>query len=325
MRAAVMLAGCWVMAMLAVPAPQAARAQGQANRPPDGGLGNAPRDAGGGGEAGREAAGGAAQSAPDPVIASVEGHLIYLSDLGEAMKTLPENLRSMPFDTLYPVLLDRIIDHESLVIMARRAGLEGNKRVQREIQASTGQILEGAYLGEVAAPLVTEQAIQARFNRQFANRPATDEVHARHILVTTESEARKVMDDLKKGADFATIARVVSKDPDAAKGGDLGFFRREQVWPGFADVAFALQPGQVAPDPIRNEFGWHVIKVEERRLVAPPGFADVHEQLKQELLATAVQQAVAKARGQLAVRRFNLDGSALESGPRLRGGGTAGP
>ena len=75
------------------------------------------------------------------------------------------------------------------------------------------------------------------------NRPATEEVRARHILVTTEAEALKVLDDLKQGADFATVARVISKDPDGAKGGDLGFFRREQVWPGFADVAFALAAG----------------------------------------------------------------------------------
>ena len=259
----------------------------------------------------------AAQGIADPVVGSVEGHLIYLSELGEATKALPDNLRGLPFDTLYPVLLDRMIDHQALVIMARRNGLEETKQVQHEIQAATERILEGAYLAEVAAPQVTEQAIQARYNRRFANRPATEEVRARHILVTTEAEARKILEDLQKGADFATIARVVSKDPDASKGGDLGFFRREQVWPGFADAAFALQPGQIAPNPIKNEFGWHVIKVEERRLVAPPGFADVHDQLRQELLAMAIQQAVAEARGQLAIHRFNLDGSELDNAPRL--------
>jgi peptidyl-prolyl cis-trans isomerase C len=264
------------------------------------------------------------QGMPDPVVGSVEGHLIYLSDLGEAAKTLPENLRSMPFDTLYPVLLDRMIDHEALVMMAERRGLDQRKQVQHDIQVATERILEGAYLGEVAAPLVTEQAIQARFNRQYANRPATEEVRARHILVTTEAEARKVLEDLQKGADFATIARVLSKDPDAAKGGDLGFFRREQVWPSFADAAFSLQPGQIGPNPIKNEFGWHVIKVEERRLVAPPSFSDVHDQLKQELLAAAVQQAITNARGQMAIHRFNLDGSEIDSSPGINGAGSGG-
>jgi peptidyl-prolyl cis-trans isomerase C len=266
-----------------------------------------------------------AQSPADPVVGSVEGHLIYLSDLGETSKTLPENLRGLPFDTLYPVLLDRMIDHEALVIMSRRKGLEQTRQVQHDIQVATERILEGAYLGQVAAPQVTEQAIQARFNQQYANRPSTEEVRARHILVTTEAEAQKVLDDLKKGADFATIARVISKDPDGAKGGDLGFFRREQVWPGFADVAFSLQPGQIAPAPIKNEFGWHVIKVEERRLVAPPSYADLHDQLRQELLAQVVQQEIEKARSQLAIHRFNLDGSELETGPRLGGAATEQP
>lgn len=264
------------------------------------------------------------QGLADPVIGSVEGHLIYLSDLAEASKTLPDNLRGLPFDTLYPVLLDRIIDHEALVIMARRKGLDEQKQVQHEIQTAVERVLEGAYLGVVAAPLVTEQAIQARYDRQYANHPASEEVRARHILVTTEAEARKILEDLQKGADFATLARVMSKDPDATKGGDMGFFRREQVWPAFADVAFSLHPGQLGPDPIKNEFGWHVIKVEEKRLVAPPSLSEVHEQLRQELLAAAVQQAVGQARGELTIHRFNLDGTKLDNGPQLGAAGSVG-
>lgn len=253
------------------------------------------------------------QGVTDPVIGSVDGHLIYLSDLGRASATLPENLRGLPFDALYPVLLDRMIDHQSLVMMARRRGLEENPQVKREIKAATERILEAAWLGIEASPKVTEQAIQARYNRQFANRPATEEVRARHILVGTEQEANKVIADLQKGADFATVARLVSKDPDGQKGGDLGFFRREQVWPSFADLAFSLQPGQVGGRAIRNEFGWHVVKVEERRLVAPPGFSEIKEALRQELIGQAVQQAVDQARAQMVIRRFNLDGTELET------------
>ncbi len=254
---------------------------------------------------------------PDPVVGSVEGHPIYLSDLGEAAKTLPDNLRGLPFQTLYPVLLDRMIDHEALVIAAKRQGLEQDKQIQRDIQAATGRILEGAYLGDQAAPQVTETAIHALYDRRYANRQATEEVHARHILVTTEAEARKVLDDLHKGADFATLARVLSKDPDAASGGDLGFFRREQVWPSFADSAFSLRPGEVSPNPVKNEFGWHVIKVEERRLVAPPGYSEVHDQLRQELLAKVVRQVTATAKSQLTIHRFNLDGAEIASDSRL--------
>ena len=266
-----------------------------------------------------------AQASADPMIALVEGHPIYLSQLGRATADLPENLRELPFDTLYPVLLERIIDHEALVTMARRGGLDNRPDVQQDLQAAADRILEAAYLSQEANPKVTEAAIQARYNRQFANRPAAEEVRARHILVASESEARKVLEDLRKGADFAATARVLSKDPDGARGGDLGFFRREQVWPGFGDVAFSLQPGQLAPDPVKNEFGWHIIKVEEKRLVAPPSYSDVHDRLQQELLSAAVAQAVEQARGQVSVRRFNLDGSALDTGPKLKVGGSSAP
>jgi peptidyl-prolyl cis-trans isomerase C len=210
-----------------------------------------------------------------------------------------------------------MIDHMALVMMARRNGMEENPVVKRDIQAAVERILEGAWLARETGPKLTEEAVQARYNRQYANRPATEEVRARHILLATEGEARKVMADLRGGADFATLAKAVSKDPDGQKGGDLGFFRREQVWAGFADVAFALQPGQLAQNPIHNEFGWHVIKVEERRLVAPPAYSDIKDQVRQELAASLIQDSIKAARGQMVIHRFNLDGSEMDTGPRL--------
>jgi len=253
----------------------------------------------------------------DPIVASVEGRPIYLSDLGRAERGLPENLRSVPFDALYPVLLDRMVDHEALVMRAKQRGLEDNPVVKKQIQDATERVLEGAILALDAAPKVTEEAIKARYNQLYANHPATEEVRARHILVTTEAEAKDLIAQLKKGADFATLAKQTSKDPDGQKGGDLGFFRREQVWPGFADVAFALQPGQVADQPIHNEFGWHVIKVEERRLVAPPSYPDVREALREELMQDAVRQVVAQGRAQLTIHKWNVDGSSMDGTRRL--------
>lgn len=293
----------------------------------DGAAGDGAADGDGGlGSAGAVGLTGAAPGVADPVVASVEGHPIYLSDLADAAKQLPANMRALPFDTLYPVVLDRMIDHQSLVIMARREGLEERKAIKRRIRAAIDGVLEGAYLSQVTGPAVTEQAIKALYDREFANRPATEEVRARHILVTTEGEAMKVLDDLKKGADFATLARVVSKDPDGARGGELGFFRRDQVWPAFAAMAFSLKPGQISPKPVHNEFGWHIIQVEERRIVAPPTYAEMHDQLKQRLMAAAVQAAIKDARASLTIHRFNLDGSELETGlhPHTDSGGNAG-
>jgi peptidyl-prolyl cis-trans isomerase C len=279
--------------------------------PPEGRNTDAPRH-----ELTPKQAGAPVQAETDPVVASVEGHLIHLSDLGRASQTLPENLRDLPFDTLFPVLLDRMVDHEALVMMARRKGLEDNPAVRKDIQAATERVLEGALLAREAVPRVTDPAIQALYDRQFGSHSASDQVRARHILVATEEEARKVIAELGSGADFATVAKRISKDPDAQKGGELGFFRREQVWPAFADMAFTLQPGQIGQAPIRNEFGWHVIKVEERRSVAPPGISEVREALRQELLAQAIKQVVTQARSDMSIHKFNLDGSEMDALPK---------
>jgi peptidyl-prolyl cis-trans isomerase C len=253
----------------------------------------------------------------DPVIGSVDGKLIYLSDLTRMIGTLPEQMRSLPFDSIMPVLLDRMIDHTALALTARRAGLDKKPDVQRDMRAAVDQVLERALLAQTVPGQVTETAIVARFNQQYANRPATDEVHARHILVGSEAEANAVIEELKRGADFATIARVASKDPDGRLGGDLGFFRRDQVRPAFADAVFSLQPGQIDPVPVHNEFGWHIVKVEERRLVAPPTLSEVHDQIREDLTSQAVRAAVADARSQMIIHKFNLDGSEASAGPQL--------
>jgi peptidyl-prolyl cis-trans isomerase C len=266
-----------------------------------------------------DAAGPSAPAVPagtDPVIGSVDGKLIYLSDLTRATNALPEQLRKLPFDSIMPVLLDRLIDHAAATMTARRAGLAGQPEIQREMQAAADQVLERAWLAQVAAEKVTDAAIQARFDQEYAHQPATDEVRARHILVGSEAEANSVLAELKGGADFATVARAVSKDPDARQGGDLGFFRRDQVWPGFADVAFSLQPGQISPVPTHNEFGWHIVKVEERRLVAPPILSEMRDKIRQELTTEAVREAIADARSRLIIHKFNLDGSEIDADPQ---------
>jgi peptidyl-prolyl cis-trans isomerase C len=295
---------CLIAAAVLLPALGLARSTlGQTGAAPDPAAGSAPR--------------APVISGSDPVVGGVDGKLIYLSDLNRAINSLPDQMRNLPFDSVMPVLLDRLIDHAALTMTARRNDLDKKLEVQREMQAAADQVLERAWLAQVTPARVTDAAVEARFNREYANRPATDEVHARHILVGTEAEAKSVLEELKGGADFASVARVVSKDPDGKQGGDLGFFRRDQVWPSFADVAFSLQPGQIGPVPVHNEFGWHILKVEERRLVAPPTLSEVREKIRQELTAQAVREAIADARSQVIIHKFNLDGSEIDADPRV--------
>lgn len=253
--------------------------------------------------------------AADPLVANVEGHPIYLSELGDAVQSLPESLRKMPFEVIYPLLLDRMVDHEALVLMARRKQLDDDPVVRRQIDAATARILEGALLEREAVPQVTEAAIRARYDRDYGDKPSVEQVHARHILVGTEAEAKRLIAELDKGADFATLARRFSKDPDGVRGGDLGFFRRDQVWPAFAALAFSLKAGEIGQTPISNEFGWHVVQTLEHRLVPPPTFDEVREAISKQLLQEAVQRVVAEAREGLRVRKYNMNGTPMVPGP----------
>lgn len=276
---------------------------------------------------GPDAVQGGIQAAPmrggnDPVVASVEGTPIYLSDMRRDEQSLPPDLRNMPFEALFPILLNRMVDQEALVMLARRDGLENNPEVQKQVQAATDSVLESALLQKDAAPKVTDEAIRARYDQLYGNAKATEEVHARHILVGTEAEADRLIAELKAGADFATLAKKYSEDPDGQKGGDLGFFTRNQVEPDFADVVFSMQPGQVASQPIHNEFGWHVVEVLERRLVAPPAFDEVKGAIRTQLEQEAIRQEVALARGQFTIHEWNLNGSPINP-PEAAVSGTA--
>jgi peptidyl-prolyl cis-trans isomerase C len=251
-----------------------------------------------------------AQPAGDPVVAKVDGQPIHLSELKDAAQSLPENMRGVPPQTLYPMLLDQLIDGRALVAEARKSGLDKDPAVQRQVVAAEDRALQTAMLNKEVGPAVTDEALHARYEKEIAGKPGEEEVHAKHILVDTEAEAKKIIGQLKGGADFATLAKQYSKDPAGAQqGGDLGFFKKDEMVPEFADAAFALQPGQISQQPVHSQFGWHVILVVERRRAEPPSYDQARDQLRQKTIQEGVQKAVARARAAASVEKFNLDGS----------------
>ena len=138
-------------------------------------------------------------------------------------------------------------------------------------------------------------------SKQISDEP---EVHARHILVETEDEAKAVEEELKKGADFAELAKKKSKDPGASDGGDLGFFTKDQMVPEFSAVAFALEPGKIS-DPVKSQFGWHIIKVEEKRNRKAPDFEQVKGQIETYVTRKAQAEYVAKLREAAKIERMD--------------------
>ncbi len=263
---------------------------------------------------------GAAQTAPkpaepgaDPVVAKVGAHTIHMSEVKAATQNLPPNARSLPEQVLYPMLLDRMIDEQLLVIEARRDGLDKNPEVQRQIAAADDQVLERALLTKQIGSQVSDQAVRARYDRDVAGKPGAEEVHARHILVDSEAKAKDIIAQLDKGADFATLAKKDSKDPGAGQGGDLGYFKKDDMVPEFAVVAFSLKPGEISQTPVHTQFGWHVIQVLDRRAASAPSFDQAKAELRQKMVREAIEQVVADARGKVPVEKFNPDGSPMRA------------
>lgn len=255
----------------------------------------------------------AAQTDADPVLAKVNGQPIHLSDLKTAAASLPPQARSMPPQQLYPLLLDQLVDAQALIVEAQKSGVDKEPDVQRAVKMAEDRTLASSLLNKVVAPQVTDDAVKAKYNQEFANKAGEPEVHARHILVGDEATAKKIIADLKKGGDFAALSKQY-KDPGAsAQGGDLGWFKKSDMVPEFADAAFGLKDNEVTPTPVKTQFGWHVIQTLGHRTAQPPTFEQQRDELRQKMVQAAVQQEVAKARGAVTVETFNMDGSPVKA------------
>jgi peptidyl-prolyl cis-trans isomerase C len=243
------------------------------------------------------------------VVARVDGQPLLLSDVADAAQGLPEELRAAPVQMLYPLILDQLITQRAIVAAARRDGLDRDEQLRRRVARAEDQELQQALLSRELAGKISEEALRARYRQEIATRPAEEELRARHILVATETEARQALTEVRGGADFAEVARRRSSGPGARDGGDLGFFKRGDMVPEFAEAAFALQAGQISAAPVRSPFGWHVIKVEERRAAPPPPFEEVRDALRQQVVEAEITAVVDRIRGAAQIERFNLDGS----------------
>ncbi len=157
---------------------------------------------------------------------------------------------------------------------------------------------------------MSEPKLKERYTKFLADNPGQEEVSARHILLQTEEEAKAVVAELKKGADFADLARKKSIDPSAKTGGgDLGYFTKDQMVPEFSEAAFKLAKGQTTEQPVKSSFGWHVIRVEDKRRSPPPSFEEAREQLTSELSQQVISEVVKQLRDGAKLERFNMDGT----------------
>ena len=156
-----------------------------------------------------------------------------------------------------------------------------------------------------------ESNLQAMYEQLVVNQPDQDEVNARHILVDDKEKAEALIAQAQNGADFAELAREHSTGPTGANGGDLGYFAQAQMVPEFSAAAFAMEVGAVSDEPVQTQFGWHVIKVEDRRPVVKPSYEEMREALSQQLRQSVTQSIVQSLRGEAEVTLFTIDGEPM--------------
>ena len=245
-----------------------------------------------------------ASSTSDPVIARVNGVDIKQSDLALAEEDVGADMQAASPEAKREHLISYLADIIMVTQAADKKNLADSPDFKRRLAFLRSKLLMGYELQQEAKTALTDEALKQTYDEAVKSMSGQEEVHARHILVEGEDEAKAILEQLKGGADFAKLAKEKSKDPGAAEGGDLGYFTKDQMVPEFADVAFKMYPGQLS-NPVKTQFGWHVIKVEDKRIKQPPEFEKVKDQIEAYLARKAQADFIAKLRQSAKVERFD--------------------
>ena len=253
-------------------------------------------------------------TAANTVVATVNGVKILRSDVEAARSQLPEQYRKLPMDQLYQPILNQLIRTKVLSAQARADKLHETEGYKRRVALIAERMLEEELLKKTIDEKVTDEALQARYDKTSGSFPTKEEIRARHILVKTEAEADAIIKELTGGADFAKLAAEKSIGPSKANGGDLNYFSKGQMVPPFEEAAFALAKGEFTRSAVKSPFGWHVIKLEDKRQSKPPSFEESRDRLSQELSQEFAEQLVRGLTEKAKIERFEADGSA----PRMK-------
>jgi peptidyl-prolyl cis-trans isomerase C len=237
----------------------------------------------------------------DPVIARVNGTEIRASDIAIAEEDVGSNL-PMTGEARREYLTKYLSDMILVAQAAETRKMQDREDFKRRLAYSRNKQLMEMMLQQEGKTAISEAALHQLYEEATKQMAGEKEIHARHILVDTEDQAKAILAEIKKGGDFAAIAKERSKDPGGANGGDLGYFTQDQMVPEFAQAAFKLEAGQLS-DPVKTQFGWHIIKVEEKRDRPIPEFDKVRDQLENFLARRTQADLINKLRAQANIEK----------------------
>lgn len=244
----------------------------------------------------------------DEVFATVDGMPITAGDIVVAAEDYARQLGVPPGNVPVPEILNALIDMRLVAKAAEDAGFDDDEVVQKRIAYNRDRVLHNAYLSDGAQKAITNETVKAQFDKEVADFQPQEERHLRHILVETEDEGKQIIADLEAGGDFAEIAGEKSIDPgSASNGGDLDFITRGVTVPEFEEAAFALEVGEITDMPVQTQFGWHVIKLDEKRDSSPPEFASEENRIRSELLREYVTQEIESLRASADIELIEVE------------------
>ncbi len=247
-----------------------------------------------------------AKAEDSTVVAVVNGDKILKSDVVGVLKL--NNVKDEDTAKAFPLIVDEMINEKLVDAAAAKANVEKSQEFQQRLEQAKAQLVKTMYLEGFLKDKVTDSAIKAEYNKFKSDNKGKQEVHARHILVKTQEEAEQVIKDLDNGAKFEDLAKERSSDPSAKNGGDIGYFAKGELIPEFSDAAFKLKPGTYTHEPVKSQFGWHVIQVVDKRDRQVPDLKTVENQIRNKLGQDAVKSLVQGLRAKADIKRFDMDG-----------------
>jgi peptidyl-prolyl cis-trans isomerase C len=233
---------------------------------------------------------------PNTVYATVDGSDIKGSDINTFIQKLPPQLQAAPADKLLEMIVNQMVNDRLVAKEAAKEGLDKDPEVAKRIDDAKQQVIRDVYVEKQLKGKVSDADVKAKYDEVVKNTPPQDEIRASHILVKDEATAKDIIKQLHGGAKFADLAKKYSIDPTKEQGGDLGYFVRGAMVKEFGDAVFAMKKGEVTKEPVHTQFGYHVIKVVDRRPQEKPPFDKVKDQIKAQLTDQQIRDLVKKLR-----------------------------
>ena len=230
----------------------------------------------------------ATENTSEAVVATVNGNKIYLSEIERSYSGNPQ-LKAIPMENIYEPMLDSLIDLYVVSEKAHAEGIQNTPEYKQIMKNLEKQMMVRLYLEQEAKKQQTKEKLEEMYAQFLKDNPPEEEMSAAHILLKTEKEAKDVIKQLEKGADFAELANKLSENK-GLEDGDLGYFTRELMVPEFSEAAFAMKEGEISKTPVKTKFGYHVIKAGPRRISEAPKFEDVEKELMQSQMAQSIEK-----------------------------------